>query len=248
MEDRLKNNSGFTLLEVLAATIVLAVLILISIKGYNVYLNKAKENYYKSTEDLLVQAARDFYSDNPNLLPQVPGETECVTAKALVDNKYIDVVSDYNNKKCDDTDSKVCVTKITSNDYTYYSRLSCFIEYKTNDYKSPTVEIEPKETDSIIVDKNKTHTVKAVVSYKEDNDLEESFLASYRYIIYKQEESSYSIYYDSNWVAIKEKETEKEIEIELDKSGTFYIEISAYNINGKSGYAKSGKITLDIEK
>ena len=244
----LKNRKGFTLLEILAAVAILGLIMTAAIAGYSKYIKKTKTRYYQKQEELLVQAGRDYFNDNRNTLPRAAGETNCVKLRTLLDAKYINKIVDYKQKACNDVDSRVCATKLNKTKYLYHAELNCFTDYKSPDYKTPIVTITPKQGETIIKEKNESETVVATINYdsKIEADKEETDLASYRYVIYKKVGTDYAIYYDSHWITITKPVRTKNVNIELNSTGVFYVEVWAYNIKGKQGHSKSGEVTLDM--
>lgn len=241
------NNKGYTLLEILAAAAILVLILTIAIKTYNSISKKSKEKYYIKQEELITQAGKDYFNDNRNLLPQASGESVCVTLKTLIENKYIEKIESYNKKECSKVDSNICVVKLSNNKYIYYPELSCFIEYKSASYKSPIVTIIPEKSDNIMMDENAEKEIIINYYYDKDKDeKEESFLASYRYVIYKKIGDNYTLYYDSKWKNIDGKVSEKELKVKLNKTGTYYVETWVYNEKGKMGSNSSGEVTLSF--
>lgn len=242
-----KNNSGFTLLEILTAVAILALLMTIAITGYNKVVEKSKKQYYQKQEELMIQAGREYFNDNHNQLPRAEGESKCVILNTLISNKYIDKIQTYKKRDCNGVDSKVCAIKLNKTKYLYIGELNCFVDYKSPEYKTPVIETDPKEEDSITMELNETKNIKAVIKYNSDEEKEETDIASYRYVIYKKvSENNYESYYDSGWKEITESTKKKTINIKLNSTGTFYAKIWAYNIKGKSVVAKSGEVTLNM--
>ena len=133
------NKRGFTLLELLATIVVGAILPL---------LNRGNNEYYNSQEDMIILAARDFFTDFRSRLPKEIGETSTVTLKELIDGKYIDPIKDRNDNDCDYENSTVVVQKITAKDYQYYVTLICDNDnnYQSDtDDKKPNIVFNPKE-------------------------------------------------------------------------------------------------------
>ena len=73
------NKRGFTLLELLATIIILGLLTTIVIAGILPLLNRGNNEYYATQEEMLVLAARDFFTDYRSRLPKEIGETSTVT-------------------------------------------------------------------------------------------------------------------------------------------------------------------------
>ena len=243
----MKNKKGFTLVEALAAVVILGILSATAIMGYSKYVKTAQDNYNKKQEDLVTQAGRDYFNDNRGKLPQAPGEERCVLLDTLISNKYIGQVTDYKKSSCGGENSKVCAVKLDTSKYLYYSKLSCGSTYTTIDYLNPTVKLTP--TSNKEVEKDKTQIVKMTVNYPNDSDDKKtSNIASYRYVIYKttnkSKNSNDPVYYDTGWKSVKGSKKELEVNIELDSTGSYYVVGMAYNEHGKLGQSQSGVITL----
>ena len=81
---RLKKNKGFTLMELLAVIVLLSLLtvvVLFSVKSLN---ERSHRSYYKSQEDMIILAAKDYYADYRSKLPKEIGAIEQVTLQTLI--------------------------------------------------------------------------------------------------------------------------------------------------------------------
>ena len=246
---KLKNNSkGYTLLEILTVVAILSLIITITVISYNKHLVKNKAKYYESQEELIIQTAKDYFVDNSNLLPQLDGEKKCTTLKTLVDNKYIDEITDYKKRVCSLKTSQACAIRVKQHTYIYSVYLDCYSDYKTPEYKSPSINIEPNSLEKITADDNSTEKIIVEIGYNdyEEKNAEISPLKNYRYIIYKKDKNNKEVYFDSNWKELSGTKSEKKLTIELNKTGTYYAEVWTYNIKGRIAHSKSGEVTLNI--
>ena len=75
------NKRAFTLLELLATIIILGLLTTIVVGAILPLLNRGNNEYYKSQENMIVLAARDYFADYRSRLPKEIGETSKVTLK-----------------------------------------------------------------------------------------------------------------------------------------------------------------------
>ena len=233
------NKRGFTLLELLATIIILGLLTTIVIAGILPLLNRGNNEYYATQEEMLVLAARDFFTDFRSRLPKEIGETSTVTLKELIDGKYIDPIKDRNDNDCDYENSTVVVQKITAKDYQYYVTLICDND---NNYQSDTDDKKP----NIVFNPNEKTTsgtieVKMIIT---DNKK----VASYRYVVEKDgsviDDSDYQNYTANPTINLTEKGTYKIIGYAIDtggnirekKSGTYeiYEGISCENVEFES--------------
>ena len=176
----MKKNKGFTMIELLATIIILALLVTLGIISIRSVLDRGDDSYYKSQEDMLILAGREYFADHRSELPKKVGDTASVTLETLIDEKYIDPIKDDKDNPCNHEKSNVTVQKITDRDYQYYGILKCDNEYETKeDESSPTITFTPNEessTESITVKINITDNIR---------------VASYRYVITKDGETYY---------------------------------------------------------
>jgi type IV pilus assembly protein PilA len=126
----MKNDKGFTLVELLAVIVILAVILVIAIPNVIKIIDKARLDSYKRTEDMLVSAAQKYMAQQGITLAAV-GDTTTVSYNTdLRANNFIDKISDQASKnEC--INSKVIVTK-TITGYTYKPALICdnFISFE----------------------------------------------------------------------------------------------------------------------
>lgn len=120
----MKNNKGFTLVELLATITIMGILAGIGIAGVSRILNKARTNYYEKLEGNIITAAKSYYNDHRPLLPNDDITERTIKLETLTKNKYLTKVVDYNKKDCDLEKSYVTVTK-EDKKYKYTVSLSC---------------------------------------------------------------------------------------------------------------------------
>ena len=63
-------NKGFSLVELLAAIVIMGLLSTVAIVSVNYFLKKAENDYYKTQEDEIIMAAKSYTQDNRNSLPK----------------------------------------------------------------------------------------------------------------------------------------------------------------------------------
>ena len=118
----MKNNKGFTLVEILAAVAILGILSGIAIAAYSRYIAKSRNEALKVLADSSAEAAEEYFMDHL-------GETEVTFAK-LVDDQYLESARDPldNSKNCK---GKVEVNTTTSSgklDVSSYKVTMCCID------------------------------------------------------------------------------------------------------------------------
>ena len=184
-----KDRKGFSLVEILAAIVILGLLSSIAIVSVNYILKKAETEYYKSQIDEIILAAKSYTQDNRNSLPKRVGMRTEVTLKSLQNKKYIGKVVDRHKNECDAEGTKVQIYKYDKTHYSYSVTLVC------PSYNNKTSEKAAEEADiSVSYDGIDTENIdytkvyaKVNIKYNntDDNDLK---ITSYNYIIYRNEQ------------------------------------------------------------
>lgn len=125
----MKDKKGFTLIEVLAVIVILAVIAGLIIPNIKRYKDKGNKEYYDKLKDNIVLAVKDYYSNHPEELPRgqvtdVDGvevrlyKTE-LSLQNLINNNYLtNEVVDTDDNSCVKPESKVVVTNMNG-EYTY---------------------------------------------------------------------------------------------------------------------------------
>ena len=175
-----RNDSGFSLVELLAAIVIMGILTGVAIVSVSYLLGKAEKSYYEAQEDEIIMAAKSYTQDNRNFLPKRVGQKKQVYLKTLQSKKYIGDVVDRNKKKCDPDQSYVQVYRYSKNNYSYVANLVC-TRY-TSEGNNPSNLEGPKITfDFRNADSNADYSKTNVVVTIEDDDK----ISNYRYIISK---------------------------------------------------------------
>ena len=66
-----KNNKGFSLVELLAAIVIMGILTGIGIVSVTYLINKTEKEYYKAQESEIIMAAKSYTQDNRSFLPNM---------------------------------------------------------------------------------------------------------------------------------------------------------------------------------
>ena len=141
----LKNNKGFTLVELLATVTILGILSVIAISSVSGLLEKGRTEHYKTIEKQMIQAAKSYVQLNRGALPKTTGGTSNITVDTLVASNYIQPLKDHTGEKeCEPNDiypySYIKITKQSQTKYSYQACLCCQGKCKTNQY---TAECTP---------------------------------------------------------------------------------------------------------
>ena len=188
--DKRNKTKGFSLVEILAAIVILGLLSTIAIVSVNYILKKAEQEYYKSQKDEIILAAKSYTQDNRNSLPKRVGMRTEITLKTLQDKKYIGKVVDRHKNECYPDKTIVQVFKYDKTHYSYSVTLVC-PSYKIteNDKANAQGDIKIKYDVPTTKKALKDGTEIEVINYKnvkanitmEDGDK----IASYSYIVYR---------------------------------------------------------------
>ena len=82
-----KNNSGFTMVELLAVIVILGILSVISIAAIQGVLAKARKQYYVTQKNNMVMAAQSYLNANKRFAPKVSGQYVTIDLGTLISNK-----------------------------------------------------------------------------------------------------------------------------------------------------------------
>ena len=231
------NKKGFTLVEILAAIVILGILMSIAIISISRILDNSKQGFYENVEDQLILAAKSYYNDHRTLLSQSVGQTRKVTIETLIKNNYLkrgDVV-DYGKSECDTNASYVQVIKSSKKNFIYTVYLKCpahTIDHHEDIESELTVKVTLTEASPI--ENSKANIVVSVNSL--------SAIGSYQYSIYKNGQ----IIYTSDSISGSGVEGEginKSISLKKYVPGAIKVVATAYDIYGN---VKSDSASLSI--
>lgn len=115
-----KNVRGFTLIELLGVLIIIGILSLIIIPSVSTMLKEQRQDEYNKQIESIVIAAKNYGTDNINLLPAVEGDYIEITLGQLKETGYIkSVINPLNNKDMPDC-LTIKITKVSgTHDYEY---------------------------------------------------------------------------------------------------------------------------------
>lgn len=125
------NSSEFREKIIKMFKIVIIALIVILVIGFVISLFTKKDYNYATVEDIMKEAAIDYFKDNKNKLPKNTDETVEIAASVLANNKYMKSLDWY--LKNDECSGKVLVEKSDS-DYSYTPYLTCNGDYTTTKF------------------------------------------------------------------------------------------------------------------
>lgn len=106
------NKKGFTLVELLATLVIIAIITIIAVPKILDWFNNSTDTYKELDENLVIEAARIYVTDHPNNYLPNSNKVYCITMPQMVnygclDENSVKIISD---KSYDQTNMKVKVT------------------------------------------------------------------------------------------------------------------------------------------
>ena len=120
----IRNDKGFTMIEILASVIIMGVLLIIAVPAVSKMMKGFRENYYVELEETLLASGKEFFNDNRIFKPNEDHRISYVTIDSLLKKKYIDKFVDYKGKSCSATESYIIMT-YGGFDYDYEVCIKC---------------------------------------------------------------------------------------------------------------------------
>lgn len=117
-------KKGFTLVELLAVIVILAIILAIAIPSISNMIENSQINALRSDMKMMVKAAKTYIGVNDSLLPKNVGDTKEISLENLQSSGYISTIKSPTNK------SKTCngyvlINKIDKDKYDYEPILNC---------------------------------------------------------------------------------------------------------------------------
>lgn len=215
------NNQGFSLVELLAAIVILGLLSAFAVVSISAILDKAESNHYSTQEKNLVMATKSYVQDNRNVLPKDIGDSKTITLQELQNRKYIGEVVDRSKMACYKDESYVTIFKHSKDGYSYRPYLKCR-KYNTSeesyDENGPTISLSLNRN---YANPSFTYSITTTGDSK---------IISYSYLIYK----SGVLVRDSGSVPVSKEGSIDATEVSLKElvPGDFKIVFKATNIYG----------------
>ena len=121
----MKNRKGFTLIELIAAVIILGLVLIIAIPFFTGSLKQFRTDYYEGLSGNVLNAGKEFFTDNRLYLPHKYLESAIVKMETLENENYLDKVKDYNGSVCDARESYVIAIRVSKDEVIYDSCIRC---------------------------------------------------------------------------------------------------------------------------
>lgn len=125
----MKNNKGFTMVELIAVFLIIAAISVIGVVSVKSIMERITLNYYSNIEEELLLAGSEYFSDHS--IDRPIDSYNKVDLNTLINNKYIEKVLDRNGK--DTCSGNVYIYKKSKN-YGYQSCLVCDGYSSSGDY------------------------------------------------------------------------------------------------------------------
>jgi type IV pilus assembly protein PilA len=143
-------KKGFTLVELLAVIVILAIILAIAVPSISSMINNAQRQAFIDNEKMIIKATKMYIGIDTNMLPINIGDTKEVTLNTLQSNNYIGIIKDPKDK-AKTCNGYVLITKTDSNNYNYEPYLNCESDIKSSsedglaahytfdDFQEPTI-------------------------------------------------------------------------------------------------------------
>ena len=245
----MKNNKGYTMIELLATITILGIIMTIAVPSVMIFVNRGREAFYDNQKKNLVHAAKSYVAAT-NYRPAKVGDYVDLSMDDLVSQKYIDVIRDSNKKKCYGSEDANGV----EGDYTFVrvTRLSDKLKYEPHlfcpNYQDYALESSSKSMNATAQVVNDTDILLTLTSPASNG--KKNLLTHYTYTLY--DEDGISLFSSSRAVRgttlnytihaapyINSSNNNFKIAVRLvDKNENTYaktINVSVNNVKGKLG-------------
>lgn len=118
-------NKGFTLVELLAVIVILAIIGGIGIISYTSIIKKSESDYYVNLVDNLELGAANYFRDNRSKRPGIGEVCKSVSLQTLINEKYLENANDHKGNPCNLTNSIVYIKRNSNMQYEYKTTLYC---------------------------------------------------------------------------------------------------------------------------
>ena len=114
----MKNNKGFTMVELLTVLVVLAVITAITVPVVTSVLKNSRKSAYERQLDNVIEAAESYEAKNIGNLPR-PGNSDTITLRTLKDEGFLEESFINPDTKKEFSDSMEIIISNDNGDITY---------------------------------------------------------------------------------------------------------------------------------
>lgn len=236
------NQRGFTMIELLAAVTIVAIVSLMAIKGVSGMIDRAKEARVVQQQKSLIIAAESYLQANSQLKPKTIGESRIINVMDLKKANYLkaDIVN-ADGESCME-ESKVRVYKLSKMEYSYYPYIYCGDEKAPETIEPPKPYIDTYFTDASGKKFPKNYNFNnvskprlgIVLKGNKDEDME---IDGYSYAIDSIDSTGRRTVFDSGSLSANRKNeilvfVDLKDYINVSDKTEFYIKIFVRNIHG----------------
>lgn len=223
----MKNNKGFTMIELLAVIVILGILSIMAIVGVSSLIDRSKKEDAIQSEKTLKMAAESYYQTNQSELPKAIGEKRRIDATELKAKKYLkQSIKDSKGNDCTNN-SYVLVYKESTTEYSYETYL-CGKEVKQSQ-SEPTITAYFTDNDNKKIDdksslyKNLKQAKLYMVLKGGEEDGKKIAIDGYSYIIYAktEDEAKFTEVFNSGTLSANGS-----TEITVDRKITDYLDVT----------------------
>ena len=133
-------KKGFTLVELLAVIVILAIVLAIALPTIMDLIDNVTKNAYIQNEEMMIRATMNYIALNEEELPIEIGTISIITVEKLQDSEFISVINDVSDSSIE-CEGYVVVKNIADNTFDYMPYLKCGNNHQTEGYGNH-IEVE----------------------------------------------------------------------------------------------------------
>lgn len=110
--------------------IIIVLFVIVMIIGFFISLASKKEYSYADVEEIMEDAAKEYFKDNQKRLPTSSNQDVSISDTILSDSEYMKPMEKYLSNRCS---GEVIVSKVSQSNYSYTAYLDCGNTYQTKE-------------------------------------------------------------------------------------------------------------------